>query len=368
MTESNALFDHLRGLILRDGPITVARYVEEALGHPTLGYYTSRDPLGARGDFTTAPEISQIFGELIGAWCAAVWEDLGTPGSFRLVEMGPGRGTLMADALRVTKAVPEFHGALDLHLIEMSPVLQDKQRAALSGFSDTAGEPSWCRDLSQVPDGPAIIVANEFFDALPVRHFQRVVASWRERMVGLNDTMDGLKFVLDDKSAKPHLIPEPLRDAPDGALAETSPAGLRIMHTLSDRVSRQGGAALIIDYGHTATATGETLQALQDHRFADVLASPGEQDLTTHVDFDALGRVARDAGAKVHGPAEQSAFLNALGLSARARRLASSAKDDTQAAAVISGADRLVDSAQMGTLFKVLGVAGPETQTLPGLS
>lgn len=368
MTVADALFQHLRSRIVREGPLNVAQFMEEALGHPQFGYYTTRDPLGARGDFTTAPEISQIFGELIGAWCAVVWQSLGQPSAFHLVEMGPGRGTLMADAIRATKSVLGFHAALDIHLIEMSPVLREKQRETLANFGNDIAEPQWHRDLSQIPEGPAIVVANEFFDALPVRQFQRIMASWRERAVGLNETKDGLIFQLSEQPAKPHLIPESLRHAPDGAWAETSPAGLRIMHTLADRLAQRGGAALIIDYGHLQTVPGETLQAVQNHRFANVLASPGEQDVTSHVDFAELGRVARDAGARLHGPNTQGAFLNALGLPIRARHLADRAKDDAQAAAVISGADRLVDSAQMGSLFKVLGISASDVDSLPGLS
>ncbi len=371
MTGGNALFEHLRGRIVREGALNVAQFMEEALGHPEFGYYTTRDPLGARGDFTTAPEISQIFGELIGAWCATVWQSMGQPAPFHLVELGPGRGTLMADAIRATKLAKGFHTALHLHLIEMSPVLREKQRAALAGIAGNDGEiaePQWHRDLSQVPEGPTIVIANEFFDALPVRQFQRVMASWRERMVSLNDAMDGLIFQLSEQSVKPHFIPMPLRGAVDGAWAETSPAGLRIMHTLADRLVQHGGAALIIDYGHLQTSPGETLQAVQDHRFADVLASPGEQDVTAHVDFAALERIAEDAGARLHGPTTQGAFLNALGLQVRARHLADGAKDDAQTAAVMSGADRLVDSAQMGTLFKILGVSVPDIDSLPGLN
>ncbi len=365
MRSMTALFAHLRRRIERGGPLSVAQFMEEALGHPEFGYYTTRDPLGARGDFITAPEISQIFGELIGAWCAGVWRTMGEPAAFHLVELGPGRGTLMADALHATKSVNGFHAAANIHLIEMSTALSEKQRMALSAYD---AEPQWHRDMSQVPEGPAIIVANEFFDALPVRQFQRVLASWRERMVGLNEAKDALVFQLSGQSVKQHFVPEFLRDAADGTWAETSPAGLRIMHTLADRLAGQGGAALIIDYGHMETMPGETLQAVQDHRFADVLEAPGEQDVTAHVDFAALGRTAVNARARVHGPVTQSAFLNALGLPMRADRLAAGATNDTQAAAVISGAGRLVDSTQMGMLFKVLGVSAPDIDALPGLS
>lgn len=367
MVGANALFDHLRGRILRDGPLTVAQYMEESLGHPEFGYYTTRDPLGARGDFITAPEISQIFGELIGAWCATVWQDMGTPTPFHLVELGPGRGTLMADALRATKSVSGFRDAARVHLIEMSPVLREKQKITLANLPIGSTDPYWHRDLSQVPDGPTIIIANEFFDALPVRQFQHVLASWRERMVDLNEAKDSFVFKLHDQPAKAHLIPDALTHAPDGAWAEVSPAGLRIMHTLADRLTRHDGAALVIDYGHTETTPGDTLQAVQSHGYADVLTSPGEQDLTTHVDFEALGRIAVEAGARLHGPVTQADFLNALGLATRTRRLAANAKDDAQAAAVLSGAERLVDSAQMGSLFKVLGISAAGMASLPAL-
>lgn len=367
MTTTNALLDHLRGRIVRDGPLTVAQFMEESLGHPEFGYYITRDPLGARGDFITAPEISQIFGELIGAWSATVWQEMGEPAAFHLVELGPGRGTLMADALRATKSVGGFHHAAQVHLIETSPVLRGKQKAALANISTASTKPHWHRDLSQVPDGPVIVIANEFFDALPVRQFQRILASWRERMVDLNEAKDGLVFRLNGQPAKTHLIPDALKREPDGSWVEISPTGLRIMHTLADRLARHGGAALVIDYGHMQTTPGETFQAVQSHGFADVLASPGEQDLTTHVDFAALGRIAVAAGARLHGPVTQAEFLNGLGLAARTRRLAANAKGDAQTAAVLSGAERLVDTAQMGALFKVLGVSAPGITTLPAL-
>ncbi len=368
MIEKSKLFDHLRARIVRDGPLTVAQFMEEALGHPEMGYYTTRDPLGERGDFITAPEISQVFGELIGVWCASVWQSLGEPSAFHLVELGPGRGTLMADALRATRNVVGFHAAARINMVETSPVLRGKQQTTLSALGGGIHEPKWWRDLSQVPEGPAIVVANEFFDALPVRQFQRAVSSWRERLVDLNETRDGLVFRLDDKPAKAHLIPKAVTQAADGAWVEASPTALRIMYTLADRLCHQGGAALVIDYGHTETVPGETLQALQAHRYGDVLSSPGEQDLTCHVDFQALTRVAGDAGAACHGPVTQADFLNALGWGIRARTLVEKAKDEAQAEAVLSGANRLVDSSQMGALFKVMGISSPEIGTLAGLS
>ncbi len=361
----NALFEHLRARITRDGPLSVAQFMEEALGNVEHGYYITRDPLGARGDFITSPEISQIFGELLGMWCAAVWQSMGEPDSFHWVEIGPGRGTLMADAVRATGNVEGFLASAHIHMVETSPVLMEAQKAALSGVG--VNNVTWHRDVSQVPDGPMLCLANEFFDALPIRQFQRVLAGWRERLVDVNADMDGLEFRLSGESAEDHFIPNALHDAPDGAIAEISPASLRIMHTLAERLVRDGGSALIIDYGHTRSAPGETLQAMQNHKYADVLDAPGEQDLTAHVDFDALGQIAKVAGAKVHGPVEQGEFLKRLGLAVRAKRLAGVARDKAQAQEVVSGAARLVDPAQMGRLFKVMGVSAPQPLPLPGL-
>jgi len=214
---------------------------------------------------------------------------------------------------------------------------------------------------------PVIFIANEFFGALPVRHFQCVRSGWRERMISLNETGDGLMFLLGEQEAPKHFIPEALRKAHDGALVETSPVGLRIMHTLADRVTSTGGAALIIDYGHAVSAHGETLQAMQNHKYGDVLEAPGEQDLTSHVDFAALGKVARDAGALIHGPTEQGVFLNDLGLGLRTKALMNNAKTPEQASDVLSRANRLADPDQMGTLFKVLGISSPELGSLPAL-
>jgi NADH dehydrogenase [ubiquinone] 1 alpha subcomplex assembly factor 7 len=360
----NALFGHLVGRIARDGPLTVAQFMEEALGNPDHGYYITRDPLGARGDFITAPEISQVFGELLGLWCASMWESLGCPPEFRWVEIGPGRGTLMADAVRATRKVDGFHAAAQIHFIETSPVLVEQQRAALEnqGMSDC----QWHRDTSQVPDGPVICLANEFFDALPVRQFQRVLGGWREKLVDLNHDKNGLKFLLSDHDTKQHFIPEALRNAPDGAMAETSPACLRMVHTLADRLVQSSGAALIIDYGHAVTAVGETLQAVQDHKYAHVLENPGEQDLTAHVDFQALGTVAIDAGATCTRVIEQGAFLNALGLPVRAQQLAQASDNIEQGRDVAARIDRLVNPAHMGSLFKVMGLSSADLVPLPG--
>ncbi len=366
----NALFEQLRTRIIQNGLLTVAQYMEAAMTDPNFGYYTTKLPLGDagghRGDFITAPELSQVFGELIGLWSAAVWQSMGEPAVVRLVELGPGRGTLMADALRATKRVPGFHQAAHLHMIDASPTLINQQQKMLE--QSGVKEQHWHNDLSLVPEGPMICIANEFFDALPVRQFQRVGEGWYERMVGLNASFDGLSFELSNQQSPHHLIPEILQTAKEGELVETSPVILRKLHTLAARIADQGGAAVIIDYGHLKSAPGETLQALQNHQFAHVLEAPGEQDLTTHIDFAALERGAVNANAKIHGPVEQGAFLNNLGLGLRVKALMDNAASSEQSSNLLSRAERLVDPAQMGSLFKVLGISDASLNSLPALS
>ena len=358
------LTDHLRRRIALEGPLTVARYMEECLGNPHHGYYMTRDPLGAAGDFTTAPEVSQMFGELLGLWAAVTWQAMGEPGEIHLIELGPGRGTLMADALRAAAGVPAFRAAIRVHLVEMSPVLRAKQAETLAALHPNLA-PDWWNDLSQVPDGPAIVLANEFFDALPVRQFQRGPDGWRERLVvwdqtGGKDGNGAFAFALSGVAPKTPLIPPPLDAAPDGAMVEICPAGLRKAHTLAARLAEQGGAALIIDYGHDRSAPGETLQAVKDHAYADVLARPGEADLTTHVDFQQLAATAIQAGAAAHGPVGQGDFLKVLGIAERAAALAANA-DERQQAEISAAFDRLTgeDTGGMGRLFRVLALQHP---------
>ncbi|AWN54177.1 SAM-dependent methyltransferase [Methylobacterium sp. 17Sr1-1] len=351
------LLGELRRLIAVEGPITIERYMALCLGHPVHGYYRTRDPLGAAGDFTTAPEISQIFGELLGLWTAEVWHGLGHPAPFRLVELGPGRGTLMADALRALKAAaPDCLAAADLHLVETSPTLRAAQKQALANAS-----PSWHDAIDTLPGGPAIILANEFFDALPVRQYQRTERGWCERRVGLHG--DALAFGL-----SPDPTPEITRDAAPGAILTLPAVALDLTRQLGRRLAREGGALLAIDYGDLYGGTADTLQAVARHRFADPLEAPGETDLTAQVDFAALARAAAGEGAVVHGPVTQADFLLALGLAQRAERLGARA-NPVQAAAVKAGADRLIDRTTrgMGSLFKVMGLAGPGQPPLPGI-
>ena len=317
----------LRERIRREGPITVEAYMQACNDY----YYATRDPLGASGDFTTAPEISQMFGELVGAAVADCWARAGRP-EVNYVELGPGRGTLAADALRVMRSAGL---SPPVHLVETSPVLREAQRAQLP-------DASWHERLDDLPaDRPLLVLANEFLDALPIR--QHVEGS--ERHVIL--TPAGLAF---DR---------------DGSIVETSPARDEAVAALAGRLVAQGGAALIIDYGFTKSGSGDTLQAVKGHRFAAVLDKPGEQDLTSHVDFQRAAEVAREAGAAVAGPAEQGAWLERLGIMARARALANAAPE--RAGEIEAARARLCRPDQMGSLFKVLAICSPTWPTPAGL-
>jgi len=362
------LADHLRRRIARQGPLTVARYMEEALSHPRYGYYRHRDPLGAAGDFITAPEISQMFGELIGLWCAVVWESLGSPAPVNLVELGPGRGTLMADALRAARRTPAFLAAVAVHLVETSPLLRARQRDALPA-AGVAGTPAWHEDFDGVPEGPLLLIANEFFDALPVRQFQRSPEGWRERLVDVGPDGDGFRFALSPPLAGIPLaadtVPPGVDGAPEGSVIEVCPAGIGLARAIGERVARRGGAALIVDYGHTESAFGETLQAVKGHAFHPVLSDPGEADLTAHVDFAALARAAGGAGARTFGPVDQGEFLERLGLGARAEGLLAKAAPE-QAPDIRAARRRLAGRKHMGALFKALAITGAGMAPPPG--
>lgn len=350
-----SLADRLRRRIAVEGPLSVAEVMAAALVDPEHGYYTTRDPFGAAGDFVTAPEISQAFGELVGLWAAVVWQGMGAPDPVALIELGPGRGTLMADALRAVRGVPAFRAALRVHLVEASPVLRRRQAETLAGETFAGNGPAWHDDLDQLPDGPSIVIANEFFDALPIVQLVRDGGIWRERRVATDPHTGGFVWTL-TPGASPHgalLSPTIRGGAPEQALAEVCPAGLSVARTLAERAVRDGGAVLAIDYGHAPSGVGDTLQALKSHRPVDPLASLGEADLTAHVDFAALGRAVTQAGGLQHGPVTQGEFLRALGIEARAEALCRKATD-AQRAAIRSGCARLIDPGEMGTLFKAV--------------
>ena len=353
----SALGDQIKLKLANGGAITVERFMELALAHPDLGYYMNRDPFGAQGDFTTAPEISQMYGELLGLWVAEVWSSMGRPKPIRLIELGPGRGTLMSDALRAARIVPDFRAALDVTLIETSPTLANIQYEALL----TSGAPiAWCATLGEAPEGPAIVLANEFLDALPVRQFVRSGGRWRERTVRL-DGAGQLAFGLSSE-------PESYIDveADEGAVLEINAVGHRFMFELGARLVKQGGAALFVDYGHGATGFGDTLQALHAHRMVDPLVDPGESDITAHVDFAAMARSVRATGAAVYGPIDQGDFLRSLGIDVRARALAERAPE--RAEEFEQARRRLVGKGEgeMGALFKAMVVANRSVPPPPG--
>jgi NADH dehydrogenase [ubiquinone] 1 alpha subcomplex assembly factor 7 len=358
----NPLENLIREMIIENGPMSLETYMTLVLTHPAYGYYASKMPLGASGDFITAPEISQMFGELISLWCIAVWRAMGEPRPFLLVELGPGRGTLMADALRAARIVPDFLAAVDLHLVETNKVLRQCQRAALIESGVAA---SWHQSASELPSGPAIIIANEFFDCLPVRQFVRSPDGWHERLVGL-DGEGRLCFGLAPDPAPGFSAPgEP------GQVFEAGLARARLMTQLAERIAEQGGALLVIDYGYDMQGRGETLQAVKGHRFANPLRDPGEGDLTAHVDFCSLAGAARAAGGEVYGPLTQGEWLTRLGIYERAAKLRRHASE-FQSAAIDSALNRLAGGSlapglrDMARLFKVLAVTKPGLGVPPG--
>lgn len=346
-----------------EGPLSLAAYMAMALHDPQEGYYARQNPIGGAGDFVTAPEISQIFGELIGLWCAALWQAMDRPQRVTLAELGPGRGTLASDLMRAAATVPEFRRALDLVLVEASPLLRQVQRERLG-----SARPHWVERLDEVPAGPLLLVANEFFDALPIRQFVRVGRHWAERRVGL-DAEGRLAFVAGPGDpAASLMVPESLRTAaPAGAVVEVCPSGLALAAALGRRFAEAPGAALIVDYGHFPSAPGPTLRAVRRHRPVPVLAEPGTADLSAHVDFAALAKAAGAAGAKVWGPVPQGRFLTALGAAARLAALSVRAAP-AQRRELESGVRRLLDPSEMGTLFKALAFASPNLPPPPGFT
>lgn len=350
----------LRDLLLRrigqNGPITLADYMAECLLHPEHGYYTTRDPLGRAGDFTTAPEISQMFGELVGLCLAQTWLDHGAPAPFTLAEPGPGRGTLMADIWRATRGVPGFHAAARIHLVEASPVLRAAQARVLPH-----GGVTWHDTLGDLPDQPLFLIANEFFDALPIRQFQRAGDGWRERVVGISEgrLTPGLTAVT-PLAALAHR----LADTRDGDIVETCAAAAPAMAAIETRIHDHGGAAIVVDYGDWRSR-GDTFQALAAHAFVDPFEHPGMADLTAHVDFEALAAAAPRLSPSALTP--QGALLRALGIDARAQRLAQSLQGEALSSH-LRAYHRLTADEEMGTLFKALALVRPGAPLPPGFA
>jgi SAM-dependent MidA family methyltransferase len=353
----------IRELIARDGPITVERYMEICLADPQHGYYHTRDPLGSGGDFVTAPEISQIFGELLGLWSAAVWDMMGRPPHVHLIEIGPGRGTLMTDALRAARVLPPFRAAVSVHLVETSPALRQAQRTALGCTDMTV---SWHDDLGDVPEGPAIILANEFLDALPIRQVGRTPDGWRERVVTV--ARGALSFGYGALVPDAH-IPPALAASATGTILELLPRAAAQATAMAQRLARHGGAALLVDYGYAGPMAGDTLQAVRDHRYADVLVLPGQADLTAHVDFRQIAAAAVEHGVHAYGPITQRDLLLRLGAEARAARLKASARPH-QAETIDIGFRRITAQGHrsMGDLFKALAFFAPELPVPPAFT
>jgi NADH dehydrogenase [ubiquinone] 1 alpha subcomplex assembly factor 7 len=357
----NSLTARITRHIRAEGPLSVAAYMAMALYDPEQGYYSTRHPIGAAGDFVTAPEISQIFGELIAVWCALMWERIGRPQPAVVAELGPGSGALAADLLRTAPIVPEFHRALRLHLVEVSPSLRAAQRRRL-----TRGDAVWLTRCADLPDGPLLLVANEFLDALPIRQLVRTASGWAERMVAL-DPAGRFCFVAGpDNPVLAWLVPEPLREAaPTGAVFEVGPAAASLAAELGSRFARRPGAALFIDYGRSMGTLGSSLRAVCGHAPADPLAAPGTADLSAEVDFAAFAQIARAAGAETHGPVRQGDFLRQLGAGARLAAL-SQAVSAGPHERLVSGLERLLDPGQMGGLFKVLALSSKGLGVPPG--
>ncbi len=338
------------------GPISLATYMAECLMHPVYGYYQKESVFGLDGDFTTAPEISQMFGEMMGLWLADRWIKMGRPDAVNLVELGPGRGTLMADLLRATSPVEDFMDAVSVHFVETSTQLKALQ-------AENVPNAKWHSTLADVPDGPMLLVANEFFDALPIHQYEKRDGSWFERMVGTDG--DALGFMLGPTGPQFALLNDDLRDAPDGSIVEVCPAALSIAGEIAERLSLSGGAALVIDYGYRKSAHGDSFQAMQKHEFVDAFDEPGAADLTAHVNFEALKAAAREKGANVHGPTTQGLFLMSIGLGARAQVLAS-AGDEAHQNKILLDLKRLTAADEMGSLFKVLTIQPFELDAPPG--
>ncbi len=350
----------IRDKIIESGPISLAEYMTLALGHPQHGYYTKQDPFGARGDFITAPEISQIFGEMIGVWCIEMWRQLGG-GPISLVELGPGRGTLMADLLRASRSVSGFHDALSIHMVEMSPVLAHAQYMNLRSLHPRI---EWLDSVEQLPASRTILIANEFFDALPIKQFQMTAEGLCERRVAWDEEANGFAFTLGAPGlqlAKSGHVIVP------GTIMEQSPETRSTMRYLAQHIQENSGAALIIDYGYLSDAHHDTLQAVKHHNFHPVLKEPGEADITAHVDFPSLAGIARDAGLLAHGPVTQGEFLIRMGAQVRAEMLVKAATEE-QKEPIVSGLTRLISPQAMGDLFKVLAVVSDPRAGVPGFN
>lgn len=352
----------LKQQIARHGPISVHDYMQMALASPEHGYYMRQDPFGKEGDFTTAPEMTQMFGEMLGLWGALCWKNMGAPDPVQVVELGPGRGTLMSDAMRAGETLPGFIDAAQIYMVEISPTLRAIQRKTVTG--NVGQVPAMREKIEDIPAGPMVLFANEFLDALPIRQFVKTEGGWCERMIDVDPESGAFAFAAGAPVSDQTVIPDDLLDVPPGAIYEDCPRALDVVRDITVRLKNHGGAALFIDYGHGEFAIGETLQGVKDHRYHDVLSDPGSVDLTAHVNFAALAQCAREQGVDVHGPVPQGAFLARLGMGERAEMLAQNASA-AQIGEIRSAYHRLTDGDEMGVLFKVLCLASPGLAVAP---
>ncbi|MQV96887.1 class I SAM-dependent methyltransferase [Sinorhizobium medicae] len=360
---TNPLADKIKALIRANGPISVTDYFSLCLADPQHGYYRVREPFGAAGDFTTAPEISQLFGEMIGIFLVHAWQQHGAPANAIISEIGPGRGTMMSDMLRVIRRLaPTLYGTATVHLVETSDRLREVQA---KGLAEHEGKIRWHESFDSLPSGFLLLAANELFDAIPIRQFVRTPQGFRERMIGL-DTEDRLTFAAGAGGIDPTLLPTPAASVPEGTIFEIAPARDAVMAALCERLRAGGGTALIIDYGHLATGYGDTLQAVRNHEYDPPLANPGFADMTSHVDFEQLASRAKAEGVQVNGLVRQGDFLVGLGLLERAAALGRDKGESTQEG-IRDDVERLAGSGpgKMGELFKVLVVSRPEVALAP---
>jgi NADH dehydrogenase [ubiquinone] 1 alpha subcomplex assembly factor 7 len=353
-----SLENSIKNLIAKTGAISVAQFMDDALAHHEHGYYQKQDPFGANGDFITAPEISQMFGELLGIWCVGVWQQMGCPSDVMLVELGPGRGTLMKDLLRGTKHVETFHNNISIHLVETSPELKKIQKANLSGSHPNI---NFHKAIDSLPQKPLILIANEFFDALPIHQYEKSHGYWYERMIGLDERGE-LVFTL----AKNYAIHDALsmlhHNAPEGAIVEMCQQGVAIIADIASRIFKDGGAGLIIDYGYAHYAYQNTLQAVKNHKYHNPFKDIGDADLTAHVDFSAIRQAAHKFDVNISDVVTQSNLLMSLGIEIRAKYLLSKATDYQQRE-ISSATDRLLNPNQMGNLFKAIAISAKELGT-----
>ena len=357
------MLDIIQKKILSSGPISLADYMKICLTHPKDGYYIRNKPIGLNGDFITSPEISQMFGELIGLWIAQIWLDHKKPANFSLIELGPGNGTLMKDILRSTKMIKGFHDALNLILIEISPTLCQTQKKALGNF-----RAHWQTEIGSFPNQPTVIIANEFFDSLPIRQFKRERNQWMEVMITIKDPSNQkcnkLSFELKDVRMNKEFVSE-TDNIPDGTIIEFSELTQNIINYISDHIQKNSGAALIIDYGKEGNV-GDTFQAVRQHKYSNPLKYPGLTDLTSYVDFNAIRNTAEKSGLIASKLTYQADFLKNLGIEQRAKIL-SQELPDGQLRLHQAALKRLVNHDEMGHLFKVMGLRNPTSPPLIGL-